>query len=148
VILYLGRQGHSFADIEDMLYHQSGLLGVSGISSDVRVLLANNDPHACEAIELFTYRIAIEAGALVSSLGGLDGLVFTASIGEHSSEIRSSICARLSWLGLRLNNAANAAGTSHISTPDSTVEVRVIATDEEVMIARHTQTTLNDQAAT
>jgi acetate kinase len=148
VILYLGRQGHSFADIEDMLYRRSGLLGVSDISGDVRVLLASDDPHACEAIELFTYRIAVEAGALVSALGRLDGLVFTAGIGEHSPEIRASVCARLAWLGLRLDNAANAAHTSHISTPDSTVEVRVIATDEEVMIARHTQTTLNHQAAT
>lgn len=148
VILYLGRQGHSFADIEDMLYHRSGLLGVSGISGDVRVLLASDDPHAREAIELFTYRIAVEAGALVSALGGLDGLVFTAGIGEHSLEIRASVCARLAWLGLRLDNAANAARTSQISTPDSTVEVRVIAADEEVMIARHTQTTLNHQATT
>ena len=148
VILYLGRQGHSFADIEDMLYRRSGLLGVSGISSDVRVLLASNDPHAREAIELFTYRIAVEAGALVSALGGLDGLVFTAGIGEHSPEIRANVCAQLAWLGLRLDSAANAAGTSRISTPDSTVEVRVIAADEEVMIARHTQTTLNDQTHT
>ncbi len=84
VILYLGRQGHSFADIEDMLYRRSGLLGVSGISGDVRVLLASDDPHAREAIDLFTYRIAVEAGALVSALGGLDGLVFTAGIGEHA----------------------------------------------------------------
>jgi Acetokinase family len=73
-----------------------------------------------EAIELFTYRIAVEAGALVSALGGLDGLAFTAGIGEHSPEIRASVCARLAWLGLRLDNAANAARTSHISTPDST----------------------------
>jgi len=148
VILYLGRQGHSFTDIEDMLYHRSGLLGVSGISGDVRVLLASNDPHAREAIELFTYRIAVEAGALVSALGGLDGLVFTAGIGEHSPEIRASVCARLAWLGLRLDISANAAGAPCISTPDSTVDVRVIATDEEAMIARHTQTTLNHRAAT
>jgi acetate kinase len=148
VILYFGRQGHSFTDIEDMLYHRSGLLGVSGISGDVRVLLASNDPHAREAIELFTYRIAVEAGALVSALGGLDGLVFTAGIGEHSPEIRASVCARLAWLGLRLDISANAAGAPCISTPDSTVDVRVIATDEEAMIARHTQTTLNHRAAT
>lgn len=147
VILYLGRQGHSFADIEDMLYRRSGLLGVSGISGDVRVLLASDDPHAREAIDLFTYRIACEAGSLVSALGGLDGLVFTAGIGEHAPAIRAAVCARLAWLGLRLDNAANAADAACISTPDSKIEVRVIATDEEAMIARHTQTTIHHAAA-
>lgn len=142
VILYLGRQGHSFADIEDMLYRRSGLLGVSGISGDIRALLASDDPHAREAIELFTYRIATEAGALVSALGGLDGLVFTAGIGEHAPAIRAAVCARLTWLGLRLDSAANAAGTPRISAPDSKIEVRVVATDEEAMIARHTQETM------
>ena len=138
VILYLGRQGHSFADIEEMLYQHSGLLGVSGISGDVRVLLASDVPHAREAIELFTYRIASEAGALISALGGLDGLVFTAGIGENAPSIRSAICERLTWLGLRLDDAANAAGADRISTADSAVEVRVIPTDEEAMIAQHT----------
>jgi acetate kinase len=137
-ILYLGRQGHSFADIEDMLYRRSGLLGVSGISGDVRVLLASDDPHAREAIELFTYRIATQAGALISALGGLDGLVFTAGVGEHAPAIRSAVCERLAWLGLHLDHAANTAGADRISTPDSAIEVRVIATDEEAMIARHT----------
>ena len=140
VILYLGRQGHSFADIEDMLYRHSGLLGVSGISGDIRVLLASDDPHAREAIDLFTYRIAAEAGAMVSALEGLEGLVFTAGIGEHASSIRAAVCSRLAWLGLRLDSAANEANAACISTPGSTVEVRVIATDEEAMIARHTQT--------
>ena len=139
VILYLGRQGHSFADIEDMLYRRSGLLGVSGVSGDVRTLLVSDNPHAREALDLFTYRIACEAGALISALGGLDGLVFTAGIGEHAPAIREAVCVRLAWLGLRLDNAANAAGMDRISTPDSTVEVRVIATNEEAMIARHTQ---------
>jgi acetate kinase len=142
VILYLGRQGHSFADIEDMLYRRSGLLGLSGISGDVRVLLASDDPHARDAIESFTYRIAGEAGALVSALGGLDGLVFTAGIGEHAPAIRAAVCTRLVWLGLRLDGAANAAGAARISAPDSAIDVRVIATDEEAMIARHTQTTI------
>jgi acetate kinase len=146
VILYLGHQGHSFADIEDMLYRRSGLLGVSGISGDIRVLLASADPQAREAIELFTYRIATEVGALVSALGGLDGLIFTAGIGEHAPAIRAAVCDRLAWLGLRLDSAANAAGAARISTPDSKIEVRVIATDEEVMIARHTQTII-DRAA-
>ncbi len=147
VILYLDRQGHSFADIEDMLYRRSGLLGVSGISGDVRVLQASDDPHARDAIELFTYRIAGEAGALVSALGGLDGLVFTAGIGEHAPAIRAAVCSRLTWLGLRLDDAANTAGAACISTPDSSVEVRVIATDEEAMIAYHTQTTIQHRAA-
>ena len=146
VMLYLGRQGHSFADIEDILYRRSGLLGVSGISGDVRVLLASGDPHARDAIELFAYRIACEAGGLVSALGGLDGLVFTAGIGEHAPAIRAAVCFRLAWLGLRLDSAANASDAACISTPDSTVEVRVIATDEEAMIAYHTQKTIEQSA--
>lgn len=139
MILYLGRQGHSFADIEDMLYRRSGLLGVSGVSGDVRVLLASDDPYAREALDLFTYRIASQAGGLISALGGLDGLVFTAGIGEHAPAIRQAVCVRLAWFGLRLDNAANAAGMDRISAADSTVEVRVMATNEEAMIARHTQ---------
>ena len=139
VILYLGRQGHSFIDIEDMLYRRSGLLGVSGVSGDVRVLLASADPQAREALELFTYRIASQTGALISALGGLDGLVFTAGIGEHAPAIREAVCVRLAWCGVRLDNAANAAGMDRISAPDSTVDVRVIATNEEEMIARHTK---------
>jgi acetate kinase len=147
VILYLGRLGHSFADVEDLLYRRSGLLGVSGISGDVRVLLASRDPNARDAIELFTYRIALEAGAMTSALGGLDGLVFTAGIGEHAPAIRAAVCGRLSWLGLRIDDAANAASAVRISTPDSKVEVCVIATDEELMIARHTQATINRAVA-
>jgi acetate kinase len=146
VILYLGHQGHSFDDIEDMLYRRSGLLGVSGISGDVRVLLASDDPHARDAIDLFTYRIACEAGGLVSALGGLDGLVFTAGIGEHAPAIRAAVCARLEWLGLRLDSTANGAGAARISTPDSKIEVRVIATDEEAMIARHTRAAIHGTA--
>jgi acetate kinase len=147
VILYLGRQGYSFADVEDLLYRRSGLLGVSGISGDVRALLASDDPHARDAIELFTYRIALEAGAMVSALSGLDGLVFTAGIGEHAAQIRAAVCARLGWLGLRIDDAANAAGASRISTADSKVEVHVIATNEELMIARHTQAVMNRAVA-
>ena len=142
VILYLGRQGRTFADIETMLYEASGLLGVSEISGDLRVLLASDDPRAREAIDLFDYRIATEVGALVSALGGLDGLVFTAGIGEHAPAIRADICGRLAWLGLKLDVAANEAGLGCISTRDSKIDVRVIATDEEAMIARHTMATL------
>ena len=139
VILYLARQGKSFAEIEDVLYRQSGLLGISGLSGDMRVLIASDDPRAREAIDLFTYRVATDVGGFVSALGGLDGLVFTAGIGERAPTIRAEICNRLAWLGLRLDPTANNANASRISSPDSKVEVHVIATDEEATIARHTQ---------
>ena len=142
VILYLGRQGRSLSEIEDMLYHRSGLVGVSGLSGDVRALLASSDPHAAEAIDLFAYRIAVETGALVSALDGLDGLVFTAGIGENAPAIRSAVCARLGWLGVRLDDVANAANASRISASDSAIEVLVIPTDEEAVIARHTRATV------
>jgi acetate kinase len=140
IILHLGRAGHSFADIEDMLYRRSGLLGVSGISGDIRQLMGSDDLHAAEAIELFTYRIAAETAAMACALAGLDGLVFTAGIGEHAPAIRAAICSRLAWLGVTLDPAANAAGAALVSEPSSAVDVRVIATDEEAMIARHTKT--------
>jgi len=139
VLLYLARQGKSFAEIEDLLYRQSGLLGVSGISGDMRVLIASEDPHAREALDLFSYRVAFEIAGLAGALGGLDGLVFTAGIGERAPTIRSEICARLAWLGVRLDAAANVADATCVSAPDSDVEVRVIATDEEATIARHTR---------
>lgn len=139
VLLYLGAQGHGFADIEDMLYRRSGLLGMSGMSGDVRTLLDSNDPHAKEALDVFIYHIAIEAGAMASALGGVDGIVFTAGIGEHAPAIRAAVCARLAWLGVRLDAAANDANAGCISTSDSRVAVHVIATNEEAMIARHTQ---------
>ncbi len=145
VLLYLGRQGRSFAEIEDMLYRRSGLLGVSGSSGDIRDLLASDDPRAREAVELFTYRIATEAGALVSALGGLDGLVFTAGIGEHAPVIRAAVCGRLAWLGLHLDEGANAAGATQIGAGDSSIDVRVIATDEEAVIARHTAASISDR---
>jgi acetate kinase len=140
VLLYLGSQGHGFADLEDMLYRRSGLLGVSGLSADVRTLLASDTAEARAAIDLFTYDIAVKAGSMIVALGGLDGLVFTAGIGEHAPAIRAAVCARLAWLGLRLDADANQAGAGKISSPYSTIEVRVIATDEEAMIAHHTRT--------
>jgi len=139
VLLYLGAQGKSFAEIEDILYHQSGLRGVSGISGDVRHLLASPEPRAREALDLFTYQTACDVGGLAVALGGLDGLVFTAGIGEHTPAVRAAICSRLAWLGLRLDSPANEANAALISTPDSRIEVRVIATNEEAMIARHTR---------
>lgn len=140
VVLYLAAQGHSFADIQDMLYHRSGLLGVSGISGDVRALLASDDPHAKVAIDVFTYHIAIAAGAMACALGGVDGIVFTAGIGEHAPAIRAAVCERLAWLGIKLDANANAANAVCISAADSRVAVHVIPTDEEAMIARHTRT--------
>ena len=142
-ILYLARLGHSLPDIEDMLYNRSGLLGVSGISGDIRVLLASNDPNAREAVELFTYRIALEIGAMASALGGVDGIVFTAGIGQHAPVIRAAVCERLAWLGLRLDHVANDCNAYCISTKASQVDVRVIATDEEAMIAFHVLAMIN-----
>lgn len=144
VILYLERQlGLSPQAVEDLLYRHSGLLGVSGgIASDMRTLLASTDVHATEAIELFVFRIAREIGALASSLDGLDGLVFTAGIGANAPEIRAKICARLAWLGVQLDANANAYNTPLISTSGSKVEIRVIQTDEEIMIAHHVREVL------
>lgn len=143
VIFYLGRMGHSLSEIEDMLYTQSGLLGVSGISSDMRTLLASDDERAREAIELFTYRIAIEIGAMTSALGGVDAIIFTGGIGQHSPKIRTAVCERLAWLGVQLDRAANDQGTCRISGKTSKVEIGVMATDEEAMIARHVLTLIS-----
>ncbi len=139
VVLYLLQQrGMTAKQVEGLLYRQSGLLGVSGIASDMRSLLASDDAAAKDAIDLFVFRVAREVGAMVSSLGGLDGIVFTAGIGEHAAEIRARVCARLGWLGVELNADANAADAMRISTPDSRLDVLVIATDEQRMIAQHT----------
>lgn len=139
VVLYLMRErGMSAEAVEDLLYHRSGLLGVSGISGDMLTLLASDSRGALDAIELFTFRIAREIGALAASLGGLDGLVFTAGIGERASDIRREICQRAEWLGVSLDVAANARSDPRISAADSRVSVWVIPTDEEAMIARHT----------
>jgi len=137
VILYLLHERGMNADgIEKLLYHQSGLLGVSGISSDMRELLGSNDPHAKEAVELFVYRIARELGSLTAALGGLDGLVFTAGIGEHAPEIRRCVCEISGWLGIVLDPAANERNAECISAPASRVSVWVIPADEERTIAR------------
>jgi acetate kinase len=144
VILYLLQQrGMTASAVEDLLYRRSGLLGVSGgIASDMRTLLASTDPRAAEAIELFTYRTTREAGALASSLGGLDGIVFTAGIGEHAPPIRAAVCAGLEWLGVVLDQAANDRNAPVISTAASAVEVRVVPTDEQSVIAHHALETL------
>lgn len=139
VLLYLmDHQGMDSKALQNLLYHESGLLGVSGISSDMRVLLASDDPKAHEAIALFVYRIAREIGSLVAALGGLDALVFTGGIGEHSTIIREKICHQVAWLGLNLDEAANETAATRISTSDSKPSAWVVATDENLMIARHT----------
>jgi acetate kinase len=139
VLLYLLQEKRMVAEeIEDLLYRHSGLLGVSGISSDVRLLLASSDARAREALDLFVYRAAREIGSLAAAAGGLDALVFTAGIGEHASEIRARICEQSAWLGIKLAPDANQAGGPRISAPDSAVSVWVIPTNEELMVARHT----------
>ncbi|MGH7112420.1 MAG: acetate/propionate family kinase, partial [Stellaceae bacterium] len=148
VILYLLQQrGLDAAAVEDLLYQRSGLLGVSGISGDMRTLLASPDPRAAEAVELFVFRIVREAGALIATLGGLDGLVFTAGIGEHAAPIRARVCAGLAWLGVDLDPAANNAGGPRITGPHSRVSAWVIPTDENRMIARHTRRLIRLPAA-
>jgi acetate kinase len=137
-LLYLLQEcGLSAPALQDVLYRQSGLLGVSGISADMRVLRASGDPRARFAIDLFVRQVVRETAAMAASLGGLDGLVFTGGIGEHDSAVRGEICALLAWLGVRVDNAAPAAGATRISAADSRVEVHVIPTDEEATIARH-----------
>lgn len=138
VVLYLLQHKRMpVEEVASLLHERSGLLGVSGISDDMRELLASADAHAAEAVELFVYRIGREIGSLAAALGGLDALVFTAGIGEHAVEIRRRVCAQAAWLGLRLDAAANAAGGPRISTIDSRVSAWVIATDEDLVIAGH-----------
>lgn len=139
VVLYLFQcLGLSPKEVESILYKKSGLLGISGISNDMRDLLATNEPDAQLAVDYFVYRAAKEIGALVAVLGGLDGLVFTAGIGENSPEIRQRICESSIWLGLELDAEANSSRGPRISTPQSKVSTWVIPTNEEIMIARHT----------
>ena len=138
VLLYLQQhEKMSVEDLQHLLYHESGLLGVSGISADMRTLLASTETAAREAIDLFTFRVAQEVAVMASTLEGLDCLVFTGGIGEHAKEIRSAISERLAWLGLRIDPAANDATRERIGASDSTVDVFVIPTNEELMIARH-----------
>jgi acetate kinase len=140
VIFYLMREKKmSAAQVEHLLYHESGLLGVSGLSSDMRQLLNSTDPRAQEAVQLFAYRTARELGSLAAALGGLDALVFTAGIGEHAAPVRAMICEQSRWLGIELDAHANARHETRISSRGSRVAVCAIPTDEEVVIARHTQ---------
>ncbi len=140
VMLYLmDERGMDARAIEKLIYSQSGLLGVSGVSSDMRELLASTEPRAALAIDLFVYRIGRELGSLAAALGGLDAIVFTAGIGERAAPVREKICRAAAWLGVELDEAANAAHRPCISRPGSRARAWVIPTNEELMIARHTR---------
>ena len=139
VLLYLiAQKGMSAKDVEDLLYRQSGLKGLSGISNDMRELEASASPAAALAIDYFVYRIALNAGMLAAALNGLDAFIFTAGIGENSATIRARVAEKLAWLGIDFDTDANKAGGPLLSKPHSKVAAYVIGTDEELMIARHT----------
>ena len=139
VVLYLFQSlGLSAKEVETILYKKSGLLGISGISNDMRDLLGQKEPEARLAVDYFVYRIAKEIGALAAVLGGMDALVFTAGIGENSAEIRQRICESSAWLGVELDHNANSSKSQRISRSGSKVSAWVIPTNEELMIARHT----------
>jgi acetate kinase len=140
IVLYLLQQeGMSAKQIEDLLYKRSGLLGLSGIGNDMRVLLASEEPRARLAIDHFVYRISRELGALAAVLGGLDALVFTAGIGENSARIRQLVCEKARWLGIEIDEAANELAGPRISSAGSGTSAWVVPTNEELMIARHTR---------
>lgn len=139
VLLYLmERHGMDAQALTRLLYSESGLLGVSGLSSDMRTLLASDTAEAAQAVDLFCYRAVREIGSLAAALEGIDALVFTGGIGEHAAAVRERICQPLGWMGVAFDAAANVAGATRISEPDSRVAVCVIPTNEEWMIARHT----------
>ncbi len=144
VLLYLmDNKGMGSAELTRLLYKESGLLGVSGISQDMRTLLASDAPEAEEAIDLYCFRIIREVGSLAAAIGGIDALVFSGGIGEHAGEIRRRVCSRLGWLGVEVDTAANTDDRLRISTADSKLDVLVIPTNEEWMIAHHTRTLLD-----
>ncbi|WP_096787332.1 acetate/propionate family kinase [Rhodobacter sp. CZR27] len=144
VVLHLiAQKGMSADEVSDMLYRSSGLKGLSGVSNDMRDLLDSPDERAAFAVGHFVYRCALNAGMLAAALGGLDGIVFTAGVGENAPAIRAAIVDRLGWLGAALDPARNAAGETRISSDESRVGVFVIPTDEGLMIARHTAALLN-----
>jgi acetate kinase len=149
VLLYLmTRHGMDTPALEKLIYHESGLLGVSGVSRDIRELIVNGDARAAEAVDLFVYRIGREIGSLAAALGGLDALVFTGGIGENSAPIRERVCTAAAWLGVRLDEEANRRGGPAINRPSSRIAVWVIPTDEERMIADHTRRVLGLDGAT
>lgn len=148
VVLYLILQrGMSAKAVSDLLYHEAGLKGLSGVSNDMRDLLASDDPHAKLAIDHFVYRCGLNAGMLAAALGGIDAFVFTAGVGENSAPIRARIAEGLAWLGAELDPVANDSGATLISTASSRVALYVLPTDEELMIARHTLALLKTAVA-
>jgi acetate kinase len=148
VVLYLlTERGMDASAVQDLLYRESGLKGLSGISNDMRDLQESRDPAATLAVDYFVYRVGLQAGMLAAALGGLDAFVFTAGIGENSPAIRARIAQKLAWLGAELDPAANTAGAPLISTPRSRVSLHIVPTDEELMIARHTLALLPKRGA-
>jgi acetate kinase len=137
LLFMLDELGMGVREVERLLYHESGLLGMSGVSSDMRDLLASDVPAAQLALDVFVYRARRELGSLAAALGGLDAIVFTAGIGENQQEVRRRICRDAAWLGLELDDAANERHGPRISTAGSEVSAWVVPTDEETMIARH-----------
>jgi acetate kinase len=146
VVLYLiAEKGMSASNVQNFLYRDCGLKGLSGVSNDMRELETSADPRAAFAIDYFVYRVGLNAGMLAAALQGLDGFVFTAGIGENSSTIRARIAEKLAWLGVALDPAENAKHAGTISRSDSRIPVYVIPTDEELMIAQHTLALLMNQ---
>ncbi|MEW6144163.1 MAG: acetate/propionate family kinase [Thermodesulfobacteriota bacterium] len=139
LVYMMDHYGMDARGVEDLIYNRSGLLGVSEVSSDMRTLLASDDPRAKEAVELFIYRIGRELGSLAAALGGLDGIVFTAGIGENAAYIREMVCKQAGWLGVELDKEANDAGGPKICKEGSRVSAWVIPTNEELVIATHTK---------
>jgi acetate kinase len=145
VILYLiAEKGMSATNVQNFLYRDCGLKGLSGISNDMRELQGSQDPHAILAVEYFVYRIGLNAGMLAAALQGIDAFVFTAGIGENAAQLRAQIMGRLAWLGVTLDHNENLRHARQISGADSSVPVYIIPTDEELMIARHTLTLLTN----
>ena len=142
VVLHLLREGMGAAEVEDMLYRRSGMLGLSGVSPDFRDLLASPEPRARFAIDVFVHRVARGVGSLAAALGGLDGLVFTAGVGENAAPVRAAVCEACAWLGVELDPAANEARGPRITGAGSRVSAHVVPTDENRMIARHTRAVL------
>ncbi|MGE0083622.1 MAG: acetate/propionate family kinase [Desulfococcaceae bacterium] len=143
VLYFMQEKGMNASEIETLLYKKSGLLGVSGISNDMRVLLKSRDPRAEEAVNLFVYRINRELGSLMAALNGLDALIFTAGIGENSAEIRQRVCLAAAWAGISPDSDANRNSSACITTSDSPVSAWIIPTNEEKMIAMHTRSLMN-----
>ena len=148
IVLYLlTEKGMSAREIKHLFYYDCGLKGLSGVSNDLRELLASKDSRAKLALDYFTYRVALFTGMLAAAMGGIDGFVFTAGIGENAPSIREAVARRLAWLGLELSAKANAKGDLRISRKRSRVACYVIPTDEELMIAEHALDSLRAHAA-